>query len=250
MKKLAIILVVLMAMSNYQAHAQNVDEIINNYFENTGGIAAWENLKGIKINAKINQGGTEIPFEIVQMADGRQFTIITLQGNKIKTGVFDGTTLWNTNFQTMKPEKADAESTEIMKLGANDFPEALFHYKDKGYKAELLDKEMIDGTDCYKIRLTKEPQTIDGQQVEDVTYYYIDTDNFIILAMESEIKTGQGKGMISQVKLSDYEEVNGLYFPFSMEQGIKDGQSQPLIIESIVTNPRVSDSDFSFPEGQ
>jgi hypothetical protein len=150
----------------------------------------------------------------------------------------------------MKPEKADAESTEIMKLEGNDFPEALFHYKDKGYKAELLDKEMIDGTECYKIKLTKAPQTIDHQQVEDVTYYYIDTDNFIILAMESEIKTGQGKGMISQVKLSDYEEVNGLYFPFSMEQGIKDGQSQPLIIESIVTNPSVSDSDFSFPKEQ
>ena len=248
MKKLAIFMIAVMAVSVTSVRAQDVDEIINAYFENTGGMDAWASLKGMKMKAKVNQGGMEIPLEIVQMADGRQYTIITLQGNTIKTGVFDGTTLWNTNFQTMKPEKADAESTENMKLEANDFPAALFHYKDKGYKAEYLGKETIDGTECYKIKLTKEPKTIDGQQVEDVVYYYFDTDSNIILVMESEIKSGQAKGMISQVKFSDYDEVDGLYFPFSMTQGLKDGQSQPIIIESIETNPDIPDSVFVFPE--
>lgn len=248
MKKLSLLLIVSISLFISSARAQDVDEIITNYFENTGGIEAWNKLKGIKIKAKVNQGGMEIPLEIVQLADGRQFTTITLQGNTIKTGVFDGTTLWNTNFQTMKPEKADAESTDQIKLEANDFPDALFHYKDKGYTAELLDNETFDGTDCFKIKLVKEPVTIDGKEVEDVVYYYIDSENFIILAMESEIKTGQAKGMISQVKFSDYDEVNGLYFAFSMTQGIKDGQSQPLIIDSIETNPEVNDSDFAFPE--
>ncbi len=248
MKKLAIFTFAVMAFPFISVQAQDVDEIINNTFEATGGIDAWANLKGIRMKAKVSQGGMEIPLEIVQMNDGRQYTIISLQGNTIKTGVFDGTTLWNTNFQTMKPEKADSESTENIKLEANDFPSPLFHYKDKGYQVELLGKETIDGTECYKIKLTKEPKTIDGQQVDDVSYYYLDTESNIILAKESEIKTGQAKGMISQVKFSDYDEVDGLYFPFSMSQGIKDGQSQPIIIESIELNPAIPDSAFVFPE--
>ncbi|HCR55271.1 MAG TPA: outer membrane lipoprotein-sorting protein, partial [Cytophagales bacterium] len=46
---------------------------------------------------------------------------------------------------------------------------------------------------------------------------------------------------------SDYKEVAGLYFPYSMTQGIKGGPSQPIIIEKIEVNPAVSDADFKFP---
>ena len=94
----------------------DVDEIINNYIENTGGIDAWSALKGVKSMAKVNNGGMEIPLEIVQLSDGRQYSMINFQGNTIMQGVFDGETLWNTNFQTMKAEKADASSRAAKNL--------------------------------------------------------------------------------------------------------------------------------------
>ena len=59
---------------------------------------------------------------------------------------------------------------------------------------------------------------------------------------------GPGKGMISEVKMSDYQEVEGLYFPFSMTQGVKDQPGQPITIESIELNPSIDDSEFNFPE--
>jgi hypothetical protein len=46
-------------------YAQTADEIIAKYFENTGGIEAWESIEGVKMNAKVNQGGMEIPVEVV-----------------------------------------------------------------------------------------------------------------------------------------------------------------------------------------
>ena len=95
------------------SQAQTADEIIANYFENTGGLAKWKALESVKMNAKINQGGLEIPLIITQLKDGRQMTSITFQGKEIKQGVYDGTTLWNTNFMTMKAEKSDAETLEI-----------------------------------------------------------------------------------------------------------------------------------------
>ena len=237
----------LMAIAG-MTNAQNVDEIINTYFENTGGMDAWKNLKGIKISAKVNQGGIEIPLEIVQMKDGRQYTKITFQGQEIKQGVFDGTSLWSTNFQTMKAEKADDESTSNAKLDANDFPDSFFDYKTKGYKVELAGKESFDGADTYKLKLTKEPRTVDGNKVEDVSYYFFEVESYVPIGQESEIKQGPAKGQVSQIKMSDYKEVSGLYFPYSMVQGLKGGQSQPLVIESIEVNPAVSDDDFKFPQ--
>ena len=149
---------------------------------------------------------------------------------------------------TMKAEKSDAEATANFKLNTNDFPDSFIDYKEKGYTVELLGNETIDGTDTFKIKLTKEPITVDGNQEEDVSFYYFDTDNFVPIAVQSEVKTGQAKGMVQEVTFSDYQEVDGLYFPFSMTQGVKGQPGSPLTIESIVLNPTVEASAFAFPD--
>ncbi|MCG8520983.1 MAG: outer membrane lipoprotein-sorting protein, partial [Pseudomonadales bacterium] len=219
-----------------------------NYFENTGGLDAWKSIEGMKMTAKVNQGGMEIPLEIYNLKDGRQMTKITFQGNTIKQGVFDGETLWSHNFMTMKAEKSDAESTSNFKLNTNDFPDSFIDYKEKGYTVELLGKETIDGAETFKIKLVKEPVTIDGNQEEDISYYFFDVDNFVPIAIHSEIKSGPAKGQISEITMSDYQEVDGMYFAFSMTQGVKDGQSQPITIDAIELNPTIDDAEFAFPE--
>jgi len=42
------------------------------------------------------------------------------------------------------------------------------------------------------------------------------------IVIEKEMKSGPGKGMVLQLKYSDYEEVDGMYFAFSINQGVKD----------------------------
>ncbi|MFM9840319.1 MAG: outer membrane lipoprotein-sorting protein [Cyclobacteriaceae bacterium] len=233
----------------FVSQAQTADEIIAKYFENTGGIAKWKALEGIKMTAKVNQGGMEIPLVITQLKDGRQMTKVTFQGKDIMQGVYDGTTLWSTNFMNMKAEKSDAEATENFKKEIGEFPDPFLTYKERGYKAELLGKETIDGTETFKIKLTKKPIKVDGKDTENVTFYYFDAENFVPLMSESEIKSGQGKGQISQSKMSDYQEVNGLMMPFSMAQGVKGGGSQPLTITAIELNPKVEASAFAMPAG-
>lgn len=247
MRTIRALLLACITVFAFNAYAQDADEIIANYFENTGGLENWENLEGMKIVAKVSQGGMEIPLEIVQMTGGKQYTKVMFQGQEIMQGVFDGEVMWSTNFQTMKAEKSDAETTEMMKLNANDFPSEFIDYKEKGYTLELLGTESFEGTETYKLKLTKEPVTIDGEEVEDVAYYYFDTEAFVPIAQESEVKMGPQKGVISQIKMSDYQEVDGLYVPFSMTQGVKDGPSQPIMIESIELNPEIDDSIFAFP---
>ncbi|MTI39453.1 LolA family protein [Fulvivirga lutimaris] len=231
-------------------NAQSADEIVKNYFENTGGYDAWGKLEGLKMTAKVNQGGMEIPLEIVVLKDGKQYTKISLQGNEFMQGVFDGEVMWSTNFQTQTAEKVDAETTANQKLEANDFPSGLYNYKDKGYKLELMGEETIEGTETFKLKLTKEPITVDGNEQDDVTFYYFDKENFVLLAEEEEIPAGPAKGMMGQVTFSDYDEVNGLYFPFSMSQGVKGGQSQAIKFDTIEANPTVDATVFAFPDGE
>lgn len=233
-----------------QSQAQTADEILENYFENIGGIDNWRAVNGMRMTAKVNQGGMEIPIEIVQLKDGRQMTVITFQGKQIKQGVFDGEVLWSTNFMTQKAEKSDAESTENFKKETNDFPDAFMDYKDKGYTVELMGKEEFNGTECFKIKLTKEPLTVDGVEVEDVSYYFFETENYVPIAVQSEIKQGQGKGMISEITFSDYQEVDGLFVAFTITQGIKGQPGQPVTMETIEMNPTVDDSEFVYPEDE
>jgi len=248
MKKLKLGIVFFSMVLAFSVQGQTADEIINNYFENTGGIDNWKAIKGVKMTAKVNQQGMEIPLEIVQLSDGRQMTAINFQGKEIKQGVFDGETLWSTNFMTMKAEKSDAEATANFKLNTNDFPDSFMDYKEKGYTVELLGKETMDGAETFKIKLIKEPVTVDGKEEEDVSFYFFDTENFVPIAVQSEIKSGQGKGMVQEITMSDYQEVEGVYFPFSMTQGVKGQPGSPLTIESIELNPTVDDAAFAFPE--
>lgn len=230
--------------------AQTVDEIIAKYFENTGGLEKWKTLQGLKMSAKVNQQGMEIPLTIIQLKDGRQATIISFQGKEIKQGVYDGSSLWSHNFMNMKAEKSDAEATENFKRDLGDFPDPFLNYKERGFKAELLGKETIDGTETFKIKLTKKPIKVDGKETENIVFYYFDAENFVPLMFESEMKSGQMKGLVAVNKLSDYQEVNGLMFPFSMTQSVKgQGGGQPLTVSAIEVNPKVDAAVFTYPTG-
>ena len=228
--------------------AQSVDDIINNYFENIGGAENFKQLEGLKFDGTGSQQGFEFPISLVQLKDGRQMFSFTFQGKEIKQGVYDGEILWNTNFMTMKAEKSDAEQTANFKLNTNDFPDSFMGYKDKGYAVELLGTETMEGTETFKIKLVKEPITVDGIEEEDVSFYYFDTEDFVPIAVEATVRTGPAKGKMSKTVMSDYQEVEGLYFPYSTTQYVDGNLMFTMTLDNIELNPTVEASEFAFPE--
>ncbi len=240
-------LVVLLALGSF-SYAQTVDEIIDTYFENIGGADKFRALTGYKMIASVNAQGMDIPLEIIQLKGGKQLVKFELQGKKLTQLAFDGEVAWGHNFMTMQAEKQDSIATENLKRKSGDFPDPFLDYKDKGYKAELVGDETVEGVDCFKIKLTKKPTIVDDKEEEDVSFYFFDKESFVPIVMQSAITTGQMKGSVSQSIFSDYEEVDGLYFPFSMTQGLKDQPGQVIKIESIILNPEVDMSEFAFYE--
>jgi outer membrane lipoprotein-sorting protein len=251
MKRKVIMSALILACA-FVSQAQTVDEIIDKYFENTGGKAKWEAVQGLKYTAKVKVQTMELPMTMVQLKDGRQTSSISVQGMEFRQEVFDGSTLWGTNQMTMKPEKSDAETTSNYKTNlGGDFPSPFLDYKKKGFKVELLGKETVDGSETFKIKLTKKPIQVDGKETENVEFHYFDTENFVPLIVENELRSGPGKGTVMQNKLSDYQDVNGLLFPFSLSVGAK-GQpgGQNLVFSAVEINPKVEASAFAFPEGK
>ena len=225
--------------------AQTADEILSNYFENTGGETAWNALQGTKMIGSINAQGMEIPIELYNTKDGKQLVKINLQGQEMTMMSFDGETMWTTNQMTMLPEKSDTETTENMKINNQDFPSPFLNYKEKGYTVEYLGKETKEGTETFKLKLTQKPVMVDGKEEPTVSFYYFETENYVPIVVESTINSGPAKGQMSINGFSDYQEVGGLYFPFSISQ---DGQ--PIVMKEIVLNPDVDKAFFAFPEGK
>jgi hypothetical protein len=222
--------------------AQTADEIVSKYITTIGGAEKLKALKGVKMEIAANAQGMEIPVELVQEAGGKMYVKFNLQGKEITQIASDGENVWSTNFMTMKAEKADAETTANTKLSNGDFPDPFLDYKSKGYTVELMGKETKEGTECYKIKFTKKPITVDGVKTDDINYYYFDTENNLPIAKESEIKQGPMKGQKSVTTMSDYQEVEGIYFPFSVTES-----GQAMKVKKITLNPTVDPKAYAFP---
>jgi outer membrane lipoprotein-sorting protein len=239
MKTIKLLFATILLLIAAPVSAQTADEIIANYVENTGGEEAWGELEATKMVASINQGGMEIPVTIYNTKDGKMAVLVNFQGQEITQMAYDGTTLWSTNFMTMKPEKSNAEQTQNMALNKNDFPSALMNAEKNGYEVELVGTETKEGTETFKVKVVQEPVMLNGKEVPSIHYYYFEKENFVPIVMESTQDTGQQ----ITVGMSDYQEVNGLYFPFALNQG-----GQPIEIKEIVLNPEIDESLFVFPE--
>lgn len=237
--KLSFAILLFSVVSN-SVFAQNADEIISKYITTIGGAEKLKAIKGVKMEMTLNQG-MEIPLEVVQLAGGKMYIKLNIQGKEITQMASNGATVWTTNFNSMKAEKSDAETTANAILSNDDFPDAMLDYKAKGYSAEYVGKETKEGTECFKVKFTKKPITVDGIKTEDVTYYYFDTENSLPILTETEIKQGPQKGQKSISTMSDYQEVDGIYFPFSMTMF-----GTPIKVNKVTLNPVVEDSKFEF----
>jgi hypothetical protein len=228
--------------------AQTADEIVSKYIEKTGGKDAWSKVTTSKTTAKVKTQGMDFP-AIMLSKKMKQKISFTFQGINMVQPAFDGTTGWQTNFMNMKPEKMEAEDTEILRSEVDDFPNPFLNYKQKGYTLELQDAEVVEGTDCFKLKMTKKPIKIDGKDEENASVYLIDKENFIPILIRSVIKKGPAKGKLSEIYFSDYQDVNGLMMPFTIDQKFEAQTQASIVIEKIELNVDIDDKEFAFPEG-
>lgn len=220
--------------------AQSVDEIIAKYVKARGGAEKLKSVQSIRTTATMTMGpGMELPGIVVQKRPKLARLEFTAQG-LTAVQAYDGKDAWQIMpFMGKKdPELMSAdEAKETEEMADVDGP--LVDYKSKGHQVELLGKEKVEGTDAYKLKMTLK----NG----DVQTVYLDADSFLEIK-EVTKRTIRGTDQEVESAIGDYKEVNGLIFPFAIENSVKGSdQKQKITISKIELNVPVDDSVFKMP---
>jgi len=233
------------------ATAQTADEIIANYFENTGGVDAWNAISSIKSTGKANMGGQIFPFTQTILKDGRMAVEIDLQGQKFIPQAFDGEKQWGTNFQSMQAEASDDETSSNYKVNeAMEFPDPFLNYAKNGYSVELVGEETVEGVETFKVKLTKNQISVDGAKEDMIVTYFFDKENFVPIMQESTMTSGPQKGAVIQTLYSDYQEMGDVFYPYTITVKFGGQVGQSINIENMEVNTEIDDALFKMPASE
>ena len=221
------------------AGAQTVDEVIAKNIQAHGGLDKLKSVRSIRTSAKFSQGSFRAEFRQENKRADRVREELIIQG-LAQVQAYDGKTGWQISpFGGRKdPELLSLDDLKSLVVDA-DIDGPLVEYKEKGHKAELVGHDSMEGTDCFKIKLSLK----NG----DVRYYYLDVDSYLELKLEIQT-TIRGALQESELYYGDYEQVNGIFYPFAVEQAQKGSASRAQIsVEKIEQNIPLEDAHFSMP---
>ncbi len=221
------------------ARAQTVDEIIARNVEALGGMDKLQSVKTLRSTATLKMGSFQAAVEAENKRPDKVRQEFILQG-LAQVSAYDGKTGWQVNpFQGRKdPELLSADDTKGLQVDA-DIDGPLVNYKQKGSVAELMGHDSVEGTDCYKIKLTLK----NG----DVRYYYLDAESYMVIKLETQTII-RGSLQERETYYGDYEKVEGIYYPFTSESGQKDQPDRVQVtLDKIEVNVPLDDSRFAVP---
>jgi hypothetical protein len=227
------------------AFSYTADELAARNVEAKGGIDNIHAIKSLRLagHMRVQQDTLELDFVTLLQQPGAVRYEATLQG-LTQVQAFDGTQAWQINpFQGRKdPEKLSADDAKGLGEDAADFAGPLVDYKAKGYKLDYLGREDIDGTDAYKLRVTR----TNG----DLTTVYLDPDYFLEIRTVNR-RIEHGVPIETVVDYGDYEKVAGVFLPFSQESAIKGSNDrQKVQFDKGEANVVAATGLFQFPAGK
>jgi outer membrane lipoprotein-sorting protein len=228
-----------LAVFAFITRAQTVDEIIAKNIQARGGLEKIKNLQSLRVSGKLAVGNFRAAFV---EENKRPFKVREEQIIQGMVGIdaYDGKLAWHVVPWEGRKE-ADLLSADDRKglVEDADIEGQLVDYKNKDHRAEYMGHDSVEGTDCYKIKLSL--------ATGDVRYYFIDCDTFLELKEENELNI-RGTVRYTETFYGDYEKVDGVYFPYAIETGNKgDSEHVKLTIEKIAVNPPLPDSRFAMP---
>jgi outer membrane lipoprotein-sorting protein len=237
MKKTIFAILSLAVLTMGSAYAQDLQEILDKYFETIG----QENLLKVKSQistGKILQMGMEMPFKAITKRPNKSYLEMEIQGAMMKQA-YDGENGWMIAPWTGSADPIDLSGPEARSVKEMaDMDGNLWNYEEKGHQLELVGTEEMEGAEVYFLKLTKEGG--------DVDHYFIDTDNFVVMKMTSKIVIN-GQETKMEILFSNYRDVKGVLVPFTTEQRF-DGQTGMTVnIEEVKINEEIDDAIFLKP---
>ena len=220
------------------ASAETADEVIGKYVAARGGADKMKAIQSLEMKFKANQQGVEFPGKMDLKRPGKVRMEMTIQG-KTMVQAHDGKTTWmimpflgSPDPQTMSSD----EAKEVIEQADMDGP--MVDYRTKGHTVELLGKEDVEGSPAWKLKVSLK----NG----DVSYIYIDTETALEVKETSKRKQ-QGSEVEVDSYLTNYKPVNGVLFPFAVENKVQGKSMGQFTVDDIAANVAIDDSIFAMP---
>lgn len=213
--------------------AQSADEVISKHIAAIGGADNWKKVNSIRQEASLSVQGMDIPIVITFVQNKgfkQEFTVMGMTGYSIVTP--EGGWNFNPMQGQSKPEPVTADE---LKYGKDqlDIQGEFIDYKAKGHTAELLPNEDVDGTSCFKIKLTRKSGT------ESV--FFFDPKTYYIIRVLSKV-IANGQEVETTVNMSNFQKLpEGIVMAYTMENGQIPA---PITITKVVVNGPVDESVF------
>ena len=219
-------------------------QIIDKNVAATGGLPAWRAVQSISFSGKLDAGGkskAELPFVLTKKRP-RKTRVELVFAKDTAVQVYDGAHGWKLrpylgrrNVEPYSPEELESASLD------SELDGPLVDYAAKGSNAELEGVEKIENQDVYKLKLT-----LKGGHVQHV---WIDAATFLEVKVEGTPHRMDGKMRPVSIYLRDYKAVNGLMLPYVIETAVEGAKgTHKMLIENVVVNPKLEDSQFTKPK--
>jgi len=222
----------LMTINSY---AQKQEEIISKHIEAIGGKDNWSKVKSIRSEATMKAQGAEIKMTFIQVdkkAMRQNISLMGMEGYSIITEK-EGWSFMPFQGQT-KPEPMTADD---VKNSQDDLylQDEFLTYNELGAKLEYLGKDDMDGTECFKFKITDKS----GEE----TTYFLDASSYLTIKQTSKIKA-DGKEMENSTLFSNYKKLpEGILYPMTIGGGWGDAEYSKVEI-----NPVIDEKEFKLPQ--
>ncbi len=222
------------------AAAETLDEILDRHFAAVGGRDKIAAVETARLTGRQQFGPQEAPFTITWKRPSKLRLEFTLQG---MTGIqaFDGEQAWMVMpfLGKTDPEAVTGDDFKDMEQQADLIEGSLFNWREKGHTVELVGKEAVEGTEAWKLKLTRKSG--------DVSYVWLDAEAMLQIKAEGKRKRGDQE-MEFESTMGDYKEVGGLMFPHSIEQRPKGApQGMTITVEKVELGVAIDDEIFRMP---
>ena len=239
MKKLTLnlfLLVFCFSVSAPVLQGQTADEIIDKYFEVTGGKENWKKVSSVEMRGTAKMQNMEFPMYIVMKRPHKVYQEVSFNDMKI-ISAFDGTIGWKVNPMMASGAPTKMEPAEIKQFESQKVEDELLDYKANGMRASYEGIELIAGAACYKIKIARGDQEY---------YVFFDKETNLKVMQRGKVESGDAAGKFSDTYVSFYKDVEGLKYPFILSTKIDDQIIFTAEMTTIELNKEVKDDLFEY----
>ncbi|ARV15474.1 M16 family metallopeptidase [Polaribacter sp. SA4-12] len=196
--------------------------VVDKYIDAIGGKDKLMAVKSIVMTSGAKVQGMDISLVAKTAAPNKSSVVVSGMGQVLSKMVFDG----ETGYQEAQGRKKEMSADEIVKAKAKNVITEELAYKN----GELLRIEPLDGKKVYVIK-------------HNDTEIFFDVKSGLKVKEVKIVKTPDGKEVRVPTVFSNYKEVNGMKFPFTIGQKMGP-MDLNFEVTDIKINEGVSDVDF------